>query len=150
MNVYVENRQTVLPISSEAVTLLVKAVLAFEKQRCDEVGVHFVETQEICDLHRQYFNDPSPTDCISFPIDGISDNVIGYRVLGDVFVCPQVAKEYAAANCGDTYQELTLYVVHGLLHLMGYDDIEDKDRLLMRKGEDRHMKNLQKLDLCLR
>lgn len=145
MKVYFENLQTDLPIQTDAISPLVEAVLALEGCNCDEVGIHFVDPDEICNLHYQYFNDPSLTDCISFPIDGISEDVIGYRVLGDVFVCPKVAMEYAAKRKGDAYREASLYVVHGLLHLMGYDDIEEKDRVDMRAAEARHMRNLRML-----
>ncbi len=97
-------------------------------------------------LHGQYFNDRSLTDCISFPLD---ESESPYRVLGDVFVCPQVAIAYAGRNGGDPYLETTLYLVHGLLHLMGYDDITEKDRKKMRAAEERHLSHLQKRRLTL-
>jgi len=71
------------------------------------------------------------------------------RILGDVFVCPKTAIEYSKSHGGDVYEELTLYVIHGLLHLMGYDDIEETDIVKMREAEKRHMNHLKKLDLGL-
>ena len=59
----------------------------------------------------------------------------GYRVMGDVFVCPETAHSYVATDGGNVYKEITLYVVHGLLHLIGYDDIEDEDIMQMRNAE---------------
>lgn len=142
MDVYVESRQKALPVTFDAVSSLAEAVIGLEEWTCDEVGIHFVETQEMCDLHFQFFNDPSPTDCISFPIDKAN-------CLGDVFVCPQTAIEYASKHRKDPYKELSLYVVHGLLHLMGYDDIEDEDRSAMRAAERRHMRHLKQQHLLL-
>lgn len=75
---------------------------------------------------------------------------MGYRVLGDIFVCPQTAVDYATRRDGDPYWEMTLYVVHGLLHLMGYDDIEPKERRRMRAAERRQMKALTTLGLLLK
>lgn len=138
-----------MPISSRAVKKIVVAVISLEKQVCDEVSVHFVTEKEICKLHREYLNDPSPTDCISFPMDDfVSD--IEYRILGEVFVCPETAVHYAHEHASDPYLECTLYIVHGLLHLMGYDDLQPKVKAVMRKAEKRHMHNLKKLNLLLK
>src|SRR5262249_2821323 len=110
----------------------------------DEVSVNFVDTETICEIHAEYFDDPSPTDCISFPLDGEEEE---YRVLGEIFVCPQTAIEYAEAHGCCPYQETTLYIIHGLLHLIGLDDIYEKDRAEMRRRETRHLENLKKLKL---
>jgi len=125
---------------------MVEAVLALEERPCDEVGIHFVGLKEICRLHDQYFDDPTSTDCISFPIDSSESPV---NALGDVFVCPYIACKYAEEHHLDPYQELTLYVVHGLLHLIGYDDMEEADRAMMRKAEKDHMRYLVKNNLII-
>ncbi len=145
--VHVENMQNDLSISIENVQKIVQTVIVFAGEFCDEVGIHFVDIHKIGELHAEYFNDPSPTDCISFPLHHASDEVDDYRILGDVFICPKAAIDYAAAHRGDAYREMTLYVVHGLLHLMGYDDIEDIDRAVMRAAEKRHMQYLEQQDL---
>jgi len=141
VNVSISDEQSALPISSSSAETIVERVIKGEGQTCDEVSVFFVTTEEICRLHRYYFDDPSITDCISFPID--EDPATGYRVLGDVFVCPQTAIDFARDHKGDPYEETTLYIVHGLLHLMGYDDIDDEDAAAMRQAEERHMKRLK-------
>lgn len=148
MNVIVTNEQSDLSISKKQVVAVVKTVLHLEGRACDEVSINFVTTEEICALHQDYFDDPSPTDCISFPMsDGESTQ--GIQLLGDVFICPETAIEYAKENQVDLYEEVTLYIVHGLLHLMGYDDITELEQLSMREAEERHMKHLKKMNLCL-
>jgi probable rRNA maturation factor len=149
MIVDIDDRQTSLPISHQTLEELVKSVISYEGEDYDEVGIHFVETDEICRMHAQYFQDPSPTDCISFPLDNTESLNGEFRMLGDVFVCPQTAVEYAEAHQKNPYEEVTLYVIHGLLHLMGYDDIEDSDRAKMREAERRHMRHLKRLNLWL-
>ena len=72
------------------------------------------------------------------------DGTEGYTILGDVFVCPETAVDYANTHDLAPYHELSLYIVHGLLHLMGYDDILEEDRNEMRKAEEKHMKHLKK------
>lgn len=152
MIVYITNSQKDLAVDETQIERIACQVVQFEGHTFDEASIQLVETKEICSLHDQYFDDPSPTDCISFPMD-MDDGegaVAGYRVLGDVIVCPRTAIEYSVANGLDVYEELTLYIVHGLLHLMGYDDLIEEDIKSMRSAEERHMKNLKKLDLCLR
>ena len=127
-------------------TALVQEVVALEKRSYSEVSIHFIGETAMKRLHQQYFHDSSLTDCISFPVDCESQS---YRLLGDVFVCPRVALAYALKNQGDPYSELSLYIVHGLLHLMGYDDIKEKDRKRMRAAEERQMRHLLDRGLML-
>lgn len=148
MHVSVIDRQSVLTIDASSLIPLVESVLAAEKQECDEVGIYFVESQELCTLHAQFFGDPSPTDCISFPIEDAPE-FSGYRILGEIFVSPLAAMEYAAKKQSDPYRELTLYVVHGLLHLIGYDDMERETRVAMRAAERRHMQRLRRRNLLI-
>jgi len=124
------------------IAAIAKEVISFEGRSCDEVIFHFVGNKKMCRLHADFFDDPSPTDCMSFPLD--ADRSSGYQILGEVFVCPQTAANYIAKNGGYLDEEITLYTVHGLLHLLGYDDLNDKDRLIMRKKEEEHMSNLRK------
>ncbi len=148
MRVSVANTQKDYPISIPLVRRIVHAVLWLEGISSDEVGVHFVTKRAIGKLHEVYFNDPSPTDCISFPLNP-PHHATDYAVLGDIFVCPRVALEYAEAHDLVAGEEVTLYIVHGLLHLIGYDDMNVKDRRCMRLAERKHMANLKKLRLCL-
>ena len=94
-----------------------------------ELSFAFVTKEEIARIHGEFMNDPTPTDVITFPGDP------EHRVAGDICVSPEVALEYAKANQLDFSEELTLYLVHGYLHLAGFDDIEDEDRKEMRKAE---------------
>lgn len=122
---------------------IVNAFFHFYKLSHDEVFIHFVTKGQIGKIHADYFNDPSPTDCISFPMD--TDEEIGYKVLGEVFVCPAVAKEYAKTQNIDFQEEVDLYVVHGLLHLIGFDDLTNRDRKIMRQEETKFMNHLKSI-----
>ncbi len=71
--------------------------------------------------------DDSPTDVITFsgdPDDGTA---------GEICVCPEAAQSYAKENGKEFAAELTLYLAHGYLHLCGFDDIEDDDKIEMRR-----------------
>ena len=147
MIVHVIQEQTLMPVAAEKAQQLVEEFNTFYNVNFDEASLYFVDTPKICELHAQFFDDPSPTDCISFPMDDADDE--GYRVMGDVFVCPATAMNYVLSNGGDTYQELTLYVIHGLLHLIGYDDLEEEDQLEMRKEEARFLERVKSAKLWL-
>ncbi len=84
-------------------------------------------------LHASFLNDPSPTDVITF--DG--DPTLG--AAGEVCVCADVAWDYVLAHGVDFARELTLYLVHGYLHLAGFDDTRPAVKRAMRAAEKRAM-----------
>ena len=65
--------------------------------------------------------------------------------LGDVIICPKVAKENSKIYKNVFFSELTLYLAHGILHLLGYDDRTRKEKLRMRKKESDILKKLSRL-----
>lgn len=140
MEIHVYNNQTVLPLSTESVQEIVRTFFKLVKKQYEEVSIHFVEEKEICRLHEEFFDDPTPTDCISFPMDLEED--VGHRILGEVFISPQAALDYVKSEGGDSYIETTLYIIHGLLHLLGYDDMTDEDEIKMRAQEKIHLDHL--------
>lgn len=144
MNIFIENNQSHLKFDLKSVEKVVLAFKELEQVRFDEVSINFVTSQEISELHKEYFNDPTPTDCISFPIDGEEEE---YRILGEIFICPSTAISYANEHGLNPHEEATLYLIHGLLHLIGLDDIDPEDRKEMRLREKLHMENLKKLNL---
>ena len=147
MKVNVFNRQKTLKISKKAIQLIAQVVISEEGFDCDEVNINLVNSKTICQIHLDYFDDPTPTDCVSFPMDNQKDKEkFPYCILGEIFVCPAIAQEYAEQHALDPYEETTLYIVHGLLHLMNYDDLNEQDCALMRKAENRHMESLKKRD----
>ena len=108
-----------------------------------EMALHFVGKKRIAELHRDFFDDPTPTDCITFPYHDP-------QLLGEVFVCPEVALEYVQSEGGNLEEEITLYIVHGFLHLLGYDDIDPKECEQMREEETKWMAKLAKNHLRVR
>lgn len=141
MNILIANQQEDLLIDSNKVENVVLRFMEIENISADEVSINFVDTETIIELHNEYFDDPTTTDCISFPMDDEDEE---YRVLGEIFVCPRTAINYVHQNGGDPTKETMLYVIHGLLHLIGLDDIDENDRQHMRKRELVH---LQAFDL---
>lgn len=148
MIINVIDEQNAMSFMPDSVQGIVAEVIREENQKCDEVTIYFVDTATICELHEQFFDDPSPTDCISFPMD--DEPLLDYRILGDVFVCPETAIAYGISHGKEPIKEVELYIIHGLLHLMGYDDIEENDRKAMREAEKRCIAKIKKLNIHLK
>lgn len=143
MSILIFNRQKDLKISSKAVKSLFRALLALHQVECGEIFIYLVSEKKISEIHSDFFQDPSPTDCMTFPLE---KNPLS----GEVFVCPKVAVSYAEASQLDPYQETALYLVHGFLHLLGYDDVKIQERRIMRKKEKSCMDELNALNISLR
>jgi len=136
----VVNSQRIVAISVPAAKRVIEFLL--EKSGKRGMVLSFVGKAKISSLHAQFFDDPTPTDCITFPIREP-------QFLGEVFVCPQVAKEYVEEHGGNIYEEITLYVVHGFLHLLGLDDTTAAARKKMRAEEKKWLKLLEKNNLSI-
>ena len=98
-----------------------------------ELSVAFIESVEIKRLHAKYFNDPSATDVITFKGDAAMD------FAGEICVCVDVAQESASKHDLTLAQEITLYLIHGWLHLAGYDDKSERGCNSMRDAEKKIM-----------
>ena len=110
IRVEVENRSGV-HVGEDGAVELARRVLEAEGVEEGELGLAFVPPDEIRALKREHLGIDDATDVLSFPIDGRDELPPGIpRQLGDVLVCPQVT--------GDAWQAP---LVHGLLHLVGYD-----------------------------
>lgn len=142
MIVTIYNKQKDLSLSLANARLMISFLLKNLHISTDEVIFHFVSKAAIGKMHASFFDDPSPTDCISFPLDpaDTSPSDEKHRILGEVFVCPQVAIEYAEENNLDPHEETALYMIHGILHLLGYDDLTPSDRRKMRQMEQKCLK----------
>ena len=117
ISVEVDNRSGVA-VDEGAAVEHAGAVLRAEGIDDGELGLAFVGPDEMRALKREHLGIDEPTDVLSFPIDGREQLPVGVpRQLGDVVLCPQVVGEAWRAP-----------LVHGLLHLLGYDHGEEMER----------------------
>ena len=123
--ILVSDRQT-LPVDEAGLVDLARTTLLGEGLGAVELSVSFVDDAEMEELHVRYLDEPGPTDVLSFPLDGEDER--GFRVLGDVVIAPAVA---VRNNPRDPDGELRLLVVHGVLHLLGYDHEDDGEKATM-------------------
>jgi probable rRNA maturation factor len=110
VTVEIENRSGT-EVDEAGAAELARRVLAAEGIEDGDLGLAFVGPDEMRDLKRDHLGVDEPTDVLSFPIDGREDLPLGVpRQLGDAVICPQVV--------GEAWRTP---LVHGLLHLLGYD-----------------------------
>jgi probable rRNA maturation factor len=124
--ILLSNRQE-RAIDEETLQQLARTTLLAEGAGEKELSISFVTPEEMADLHQRYMGQPGPTDVLSFPQDDDG-------LLGDVVVCPAVAAEQNP----DVAAEVRLLLVHGILHLLGYDHERAEDRTRMWARQERY------------
>lgn len=107
-----------------------------------EVSLTFVTNEHIRELNRDYRGIDRETDVLSFPIDD-SFEVDGPLLLGDIVISVEKAVEQAADFGHSLKREILYLVVHSMLHLLGYDHIEETDAVVMRALEKKIMNELK-------
>lgn len=157
--VYFADEQTDFAIDGARWTGLAERVLLAEGVRgAAELSLMFVDVEAIADLNQQFMETVGPTDVLAFPIDGHPGGVEAEIVagppgggrgpdrapidsgdlpllLGDVVICPAVAAAQAPEHAGNLDDELALLVVHGVLHVLGWDHALDEERERMQARE---------------
>jgi probable rRNA maturation factor len=140
MNILLDNRcKDELPLGR--VEELARFVLEREGLPTDiELSLSFVEEDEMARLNAEYRGLPQATDVLSFPLDdpwhAFSDTPVS--LIGDIVINPGKARERALAEDVTLEEEFWILVIHGILHLIGFDHVEAADAAAMEKREDEH------------
>lgn len=136
-------------IDAEELIDVMAAVLSAEGVQADaEAGLHLVGLDEITELNAEHMGVDGPTDVLSFPVDGAGEpapRVAGPHLVGDVVICPRVAAANAPDHAGTIDDECRLLVVHGALHLCGWDHADPPQRQRMWRRERELMSALDVL-----
>lgn len=133
-SVIVSNRQPRV-VDEQALAALAAETLAAEGVDAAELSLSFVDEREMAELHERYMHEPGSTDVLSFPLGDDDIDEEGVRMLGDVVIAPSVA---ARNNPSDPDAEMRLLVVHGVLHVLGYDHEDDEERAEMWARQQRY------------
>jgi probable rRNA maturation factor len=113
-------------ITAARVKELVEATLESERIANALISVAFVGRATIARLNKKYLGHAGPTDVISF---GMGRSARGMPAVGDIYICPDVARSNARRNRVSIREELSRLVVHGTLHVAGHDHPEDESRV---------------------
>ena len=116
----------------------------------DEPGILqiiILDAKRMAELNERHLQHHGSTDVLTFDLRNQSplpsEESLDDCVTAEVYICPEVAVQYAHEHQLDPSRKLLLYAVHGMLHLAGYDDIDESDRANMRQAEARVMKKLE-------
>jgi probable rRNA maturation factor len=138
IKVTVANPQEAVVIERARMRQIVQTVLEGEDEPDAEISLAFVDNPTIHQLNQRYLKHDEPTDVLSFPL---SDP--GARKLqGELVIGAEVAKTQAEERGHPIEAELALYVIHGLLHLCGYNDHEANDASFMGERERHYLQLL--------
>src|SRR5437764_8045172 len=136
--------QETVPVDRGRMREAVRAVLAGEGVADAEISLAFVDNSTIQRLNQRYLQHDEPTDVLSFPLSEVGAR----RLAGELVIGAEVAQAQATSRGHDVQAELALYVIHGLLHLCGYDDTTTQAAAAMRRRERHYLQLLGLPDIA--
>src|SRR5262245_22947842 len=138
--------QEVVAVDRGRMREIARTVLAGEDVANYEISLAFVDNPTIHRLNKRFLDHDEPTDVLSFPLSEPRSR----KLQGELVIGAEVALAQATERGHDVKAELTLYVVHGLLHLCGYDDQDEADKKEMRQRERHYLAKLGQPDVAPR
>lgn len=126
-------------IKTSTEALLQFAYTYLKQEEEAELSVSYVTNEEIQKINRDYRNKDEVTDVISFAMEDGDDEIDvegAERVLGDIIIADDVARNQAAEYGHTNKREYLFLALHGFLHLMGYDHIEKDEEVEMNRLQD--------------
>jgi rRNA maturation RNase YbeY len=113
-----------VPLSRQRVAAIARTVLRAERIAAAKMSITFVNNRRIAALNRRHLNHRGSTDVISFGLASLPTE----PVAGDIYIAPEVARRNATAHGVSIREELTRLVVHGVLHVVGFDHPDGRAR----------------------
>jgi len=142
VNIFLADEQDV-PLSTEPLRRLATLVMREERLPSDsEVAIMFVEDSQMAEYNERFMHRQGPTDVLAFPLEALRAGQPPERRaneapinLGDIMISPGYVERQASDQDGTFEEELELMIVHGMLHLLGYDHQLDGDAEVMAARE---------------
>jgi len=146
MNLVITNRQRTKKINSRRLKEITEALLAELKITEAEMGVNLVGVREMALVNETFLQHEGPTDVITFDHRNCELQIANCEseIHGELFICVNVAMTQAKEFKSSWQAEVVRYVVHGVLHLLGYDDLKPALRRRMKREENRLMRLLER------
>lgn len=155
--IYKDNRQNIIDIDSD-LDALVSEIISYALKEEGvlipyEISLVYIDNKGIWEINKEYRNVDRATDVLSFPMLEYTNHKVykdlykefnfseeflddGMLVLGDIVLSLERAKEQALEYGHDFKREVCYLVIHSVLHLLGYDHMEEEDKIKMRKREE--------------
>jgi probable rRNA maturation factor len=139
MNLVIANRQRTKKINTRLLKEIVRALFSEREITAAELGIHLVGAKEMARVNWQFLQHEGSTDVITF-----DHRDCDLEIHGELFICVDDAVVQAKQFSTDWQSELVRYIVHGVLHLQGYDDLKPELRRTMKREENRLVRRLAK------
>lgn len=130
MKIAIHQKPAELKLTSKCIKQLCKDAACEINLVAESCAIIFVDMLTLVAMHEKYMNDPSPTDVITFDMGNEA-------VQGEIYICSQQAKIQADEYDVSFKEEVVRLIIHGLLHLKGYNDIEAEERRKMKNLENK-------------
>ena len=134
--VYENNYQEDFCISESNLNQSLINVIVGEDLTCESVSIIWVDDDELRNMHVQFLNDPTFTDIMTFNLG--DENILEV----ELYISVDRAKDHAEKFKVTEENELARLVIHGMLHLSGYDDHSDEEQIEMRAMENKYLSML--------
>jgi probable rRNA maturation factor len=144
MRITIASPQEIVPLDRSRLRQVARQVLEGEGIKEAEISLAFVDNPTIHQLNQRYLKHDEPTDVLSFPLSEADAR----RLAGELVISAEIAKTQAESRGHDVQAELALYVIHGLLHLCGYDDQTEAKAKEMHLRERHHLQALGMPDIA--
>jgi probable rRNA maturation factor len=139
IGVYFEEHQPV-PIERRKLYCWIKDVITLENHFCGNISIILCSDGYLLEINRKFLKHGFYTDIVTFNYN--SQNIIS----GDLFVSLDRVKDNAVIYCVDFRDELKRVIIHGILHLLGYNDKTPDEKITMREKEDFYLNKLVKAE----
>ena len=126
------NRLHEIDLDCEFTKSVVRQIVTDQCVHSAEISIAIVSDEQIHELNRQYLQHDYETDVLSF---NLGTESAGFELSGEIVVSADTARRCAQERNIKVIDELTLYVIHGTLHLLGFDDKSEAERKKMRAAE---------------
>jgi len=124
-------------LQKQAIKNWLRSVASYENKKVGEINIIFHEDEFLLALNKQYLNHDTLTDIITF------DNSEGNILNGDIYISIERVEENSKQFCCSFEEELLRVIVHGILHLCGYEDKSIASRKKMREKEEKALFNFK-------
>jgi len=137
MEITVHQNRPETNINSDEIEKLCKGIAAYIQMDAESCAVIFVEDSELAEMHGRYLNDSDPTDIITF-------NLGSDQIEGELYISINRAAAHAEDYGVSVREEVCRLIIHGLLHLRGFNDTSSAERAEMKQMEDQLVKDFCK------
>ena len=142
ISITVVDLQKRIPLKTSSIIKAAQTVLKQERIKAAQLSIVFVSDSRIRFLNKKYLNEDHATDVLSFPTKTFGGD--NFEVSGEIVISTDTAFKNAKIYRVTPSREILLYVVHGILHLLGYDDHRTSDIQKMRRKEQTLMNLIPK------